>query len=329
MAERAAMRKLLRTLPALGLLGAIAVYAAFRSDMAKADRRLAHRSEVVQTRAGAMEYASVGRGPAVLVIHGAAGGFDQALDMTGALAERGYRVIAPSRFGYLRSPMPPGLTPEMQADAYGDLLDHLGVEQVTIVSISAGAWSGSQFAARRPERCRALILLVPADVLPSGAKMRGGPLAEAMFNSDFAAWAAVRAMPLAAGAMSESMLGTDAAVLKAASPAEAERAREVLDHLLPIRRRADGMQFDIATAADRRPYPLDKIRCPVLAISAEDDAFGTDKRAREIADAVPQGRAIIFPSGGHALVGRYDETMAAVATVLAAPPNAEPVRRLP
>jgi pimeloyl-ACP methyl ester carboxylesterase len=41
----------------------------------------------------------------------------------------------------------------------------------------------------------------------------------------------------------------------------------------------------------------------VLTISAEDDAFGTAARAREIAAEVADGRAIIFPRGGHALIG--------------------------
>ena len=53
-----------------------------------------------------MEYAQIGTGEPILVVHGAAGGFDQALDMAGPLAEHGYRLIAPSRFGYLRSGMP-------------------------------------------------------------------------------------------------------------------------------------------------------------------------------------------------------------------------------
>jgi len=66
--------------------------------------------------------------------------------MTGAMAGSGYQLIAPSRFGYLRSTMPDNLTTAMQADAYAQLLDLLGIDKVVVVGISAGAWSSLQFA---------------------------------------------------------------------------------------------------------------------------------------------------------------------------------------
>ena len=82
------------------------VYAVFAHDMAAACARLAGRSQTIETAFGTMEYAEIGEGEPLLIVHGAEGGFDQGLDMTGAMAERGYRLIAPSRFGYLRSTMP-------------------------------------------------------------------------------------------------------------------------------------------------------------------------------------------------------------------------------
>jgi len=315
------MRRWLLVALAVVAVGAGAVFVAFRHDLAAARERLAGRSEVLATPYGRMEYAVAGQGAPVLAIHGAAGGFDQALDMTGALAGRGYRVIAPSRFGYLRSDLPQGLTTEMQADAYVRLLDRLGTDKVAVVAISAGAWSALQFAARHPERCRAVILLVPADYLPEGTEIRGGPLVAAMFKSDFVAWAMLKATPVTPGALSRMMLGTDAAVVRAAPEAEQARVQQILDHLLPIGARSRGMQFDVDTAARRTPYPIGEIRCPVLAISAEDDAFGTAARAREIARVAPQARSVVFPTGGHALVGRYDQVLQEIERFVAATPG--------
>jgi pimeloyl-ACP methyl ester carboxylesterase len=105
------------------------------------------------------------------------------------------------------------------------------------------------------------------------------------------------------------MLGTAPGVVRSADAGEKARVGRLLDHLLPVSPRYQGMQFDIHTAAMREPYAIDKIACPVLTISAEDDRFGTAARARHIASSVAQGRALIFPSGGHALVGRYAEAM--------------------
>jgi pimeloyl-ACP methyl ester carboxylesterase len=121
---------------------------------------------MIPTPFGNEEYASLGKGDAVLVVHGAGGGFDQGLDMNRPLADRGYRLIAPSRFGYLGSASPANLTTAMQADAYLHLLNQLGIDKVAVIGISAGAWSSIEFAIRHPKRCRALILLVPADYLP-------------------------------------------------------------------------------------------------------------------------------------------------------------------
>jgi pimeloyl-ACP methyl ester carboxylesterase len=291
------------------VVGTVAICADFAHDMAAARARLTGRSEKVETTFGTLEYALVGQGEPMLIVHGAGGGFDQGIDMTGALAGRGYRLIAPSRFGYLRSSMPANLTTAMQADAYAQLLDHLGIDKVVVVGISAGAWSSLQFAIRHPERVRALILLVPANYLPAGTSMRGGVVARAIFKSDFIAWAAVKLMPVTPGGMTRMMLGTEPAVLRAAASSEKARVRQVIEHLLPVSARTEGMQFDVKTATTHEPYAIGNITCPVLTISAEDDIFGTASQARTLAAGVPNGAVIVFPSGGHALVGHYDDAL--------------------
>ena len=72
--------------------------------------------------------------------------------------------------------------------------------------------------------------------------------------------------------------------------------------------------------------PIEKITCPVLAISAEDDRFGTASRSRAIATSVTDGRAIIFPTGGHALVGHYADAMREITTFLQQVPQGHPQR---
>jgi pimeloyl-ACP methyl ester carboxylesterase len=131
-------------------------------------------------------------------------------------------------------------------------------------------------------------------------------------GSDFIAWAALKLMPMMPGGMTQMMLGTDSAVVRAADPSERARVQQVLEHLLPVRPRFEGMQFDIKTAATHEPYPLEKIACPVLTISADDDRFGTASRARFVSANVPHGRAVIFPTGGHALVGHYADALGEV-----------------
>jgi pimeloyl-ACP methyl ester carboxylesterase len=294
-----------------------AVAALFKLDMWRAKRRLANRSKLMPTTFGAVEYATAGSGEPVLALHGAGGGFDQGLEMTAPLAKHGYRIIAPSRFGYLRSSLPRRASPATQADAYAQLLDRLAVRKAVVVGISAGSWSALQFAIRHPARCRALVLIVPAPPLPKSAKLFGPMLTRLMFGSDFGAWVLVRTMSLVPGFLSQQLLGTPASVLDGASADEKDRIRQIVLHLMPAAARSPGMQLDIRAAAGAEHYPLDKISCPLLAISASDDSFGTAARAKEIAAAVRHGTSVVFASGGHGLVDRQAEGTDAILSFLA------------
>lgn len=303
------MRRVLIATLTVILISAAGAYGMFIRDLSAARARVVGRSTAVGTTLGQIEYASIGHGTPILIIHGAAGGFDQSLDMIGALAAKGYEQIAPSRFGYLGSSSPSQLTVEAQADAYVELLDHLGVAKVDVVSISAGAWSALQLAIRHPDRVHALLLLVPADYLPVGTSIHGGVIARQMFESDFFAWAMLMLMPIVPGGLDRIMLGTDPEVVRAAGSTERARVQKILTHLLPVEPRRLGTNFDVVTAGTHAPETLGAIRCPVLAISASDDRFGTAIRAKYIAAQVPNAKAIIYPTGGHALVGRYAEAL--------------------
>src|SRR5262245_49482372 len=123
--------------------------------------RLRGKSRVIKTRCGPIEYVDIGAGPAVLVVHGAGGGFDQGLEFAEPIAKGGYRVVAMSRFGYLQTPMPVDASPAAQADAHVALLDALDIDRTAVLGASAGAPSAMQFALRHADRCLALGILVP------------------------------------------------------------------------------------------------------------------------------------------------------------------------
>jgi hypothetical protein len=62
--------------------------------------------------------AEKGSGIPLLSIHGAGGGYDQGLANAAGFVGAGFRIIAPSRFGYLGTPVPPDISPAAQADAH-------------------------------------------------------------------------------------------------------------------------------------------------------------------------------------------------------------------
>ena len=73
------------------------------------------------------------------------------------LVPEGYRIITPSRFGYLGSPLPAEATVASQADAYVSLLDSLGIDKTPVLAFSAGSTSAVLLALRHPERVSALV----------------------------------------------------------------------------------------------------------------------------------------------------------------------------
>src|SRR5437588_3308098 len=159
--NRKLLRGVLAIIPASFAAAGALVYIAYRRDLKAAKARVSSGSKLETTSSGLIEYADVGTGAPVFVIHGAGGGFDQSLEFARPLIDGGFRVIAPSRFGYLRTPLPEDASPMAQADAHACLLDALKLDKVAVIGVSAGAPSALQLCLRHPERCAALVLVVP------------------------------------------------------------------------------------------------------------------------------------------------------------------------
>ena len=134
------------------LLSGSAVWFRFQGSMDAAERRISGRSQIIPTRHGKLEYAMAGSGSPLLMIHGTGGGFDQGLRFAAALQRRGHRVIAPSRFGYMRIEFPADPSLANQADAFVTLLDHFRIDRLPVIGGSAGALSATAFALRHHDR---------------------------------------------------------------------------------------------------------------------------------------------------------------------------------
>jgi 2-hydroxy-6-oxonona-2,4-dienedioate hydrolase len=286
----------------------------FRSDLRASRERLEGRSAIANTPAGPMEYAVAGTGPPLLMIHGTGGGFDQGLLFSERIVRNGIRVISPSRFGYLRSSFPVNHSSEEQADAFVALLDRLKLAKVTVAGGSAGALSAVQFALRHPERTSALILIVPAANVegqdPNEMTAAQEWMVRRFVTSDLIYWAA---RVLAPKRLIGFLLATDPALLDQVSADERVRAYRILDQMLPVSARSAGMLNDAELAGHPARVDFHALKVPLLIISAEDDRFGTAVTAKAIARQVPSARLVLFPSGGHVLLGHNNESALEVA----------------
>jgi len=302
----------------------VLVYANYQRDIRQARERISVGSQVLETPCGQIEYAVAGNGPPLLVVHGAGGGYDQGLDLTEALVQSGFRVIAMSRFGYLRTPLPADASPAAQADAHACLLDALNIQRAAVVGFSAGAPSSMQFALRHPERTAALVLLVPAaypahleqrseGAMPKQTSAVTKFLFDTALKSDLLFWAALR---LAPQAMYGALLATPPEVVESASAEERARAAQVMDHLLPFSARRLGVLNDAANENPLPRYELERIDVPTFILSTADDLYGTYDGARYSAEHIPQARFVSYPSGGHILVGHLKDALSEIESFL-------------
>jgi 2-hydroxy-6-oxonona-2,4-dienedioate hydrolase len=304
-------------LAAAALGGGAGVWAEFAAALRAQRERVGHGSQVLSSRFGQIEYAAVGQGLPVLVAHGAGGGFDQVIAAAGRLVAAGHQIIAPSRFGYLRSASPDDPSPENQADAYAVLLDALAIPTAAVIGVSAGTMSVLQFAARHPDRCRSLTLIVPAasvvgSVLPPplGAESATSKaIVEYALKSDFIYWLG---FTLARDQMTRTLLATDPALVAAASPDERQRAHDFLSNILPMSERSQGLLNDGRFLTKPLSIVFDRIKAPTLIVSLEDDYYCTLMVARVLAGKIFGAQLLTYPSGGHIWVGRDAEMFAAV-----------------
>ena len=301
-------------------VAALLIWWRFDNDIKAASARSLQGSTVVATRCGPIEVQQAGEGVPLLVVHGSGGGHDQGMAFAGALAQHGIHVIAMSRFGYLRTLMPANASAAAQADAHVCLLDALGIRRAAVMGGSAGAPSALQMAIRHPDRVSALILLVPLAHKPPTQADSAPPMpawVEAtmmrLIGSDFLFWAALHA---ARDQVIKVVLATPPQLLTTASPQERARVTAMLDNILPVSARAEGLRSDTAVGKHLAPAPLDTIHVPTLIVSARDDRYGTYASAAYTAGRIAGAKFIGFDRGGHTWVGHDDVVMAEIVQLL-------------
>jgi pimeloyl-ACP methyl ester carboxylesterase len=290
------LRTVLRALLALAVATVVVIYAKFWLWRSEITRGLAANSVVVQTERGPIEYAALGTGYPALFLHGTPGGYDQVYAATKLAIARGQpqllRVIAPSRPGYLRTPLSVGAEPEQQADAYDDLLEHLRVDKVVVVGLSGGGPSALRFVLQYPQRCAALVLESAITQQLEDKPPQGGPLGR-FFQTEFGRWlfgdlfldglqqvnpADTRVRPLGE------------IVLKSTYPFAARDAGRI----------NDGEQFSRLAR-----WPLAEIKCPTLIIHGTADTTVPFAHAQFAHEQIAGSQLEAFEGGDHFISVTY------------------------
>jgi len=229
-------------------------------------------------------------GPVILMSHGSPGGYDIVEPVPGE-----FRTLAPSRPGYLRTPLELGLTPEEQAHVFAALLDHLAIDEVIVFVVSAGGPAGLSFAALYPERTLAVV----------AAEAVSGPIAlpflMPVVTGDFPVWVL--------GHIGWRLMGRrglvrvmipDAAnrARLAEEPAGEEELVVLMGHAWPLTPRFPGTNNDSSQFVGVE-LPLAQITAPTLVVHGTADTNVPFEHGERTSAAIMNSQLHVIEGGDH------------------------------
>jgi pimeloyl-ACP methyl ester carboxylesterase len=270
----------------------LAWFASWRSDKLAS---LDSESEIAETKKGRIEYVDRGEGPALLVFHDAPGGYDQAMLLGSLFAEEEFHLVAPSRPGYLRTPLTTGQSLAEQADAMAALIETIGISHVAVLASSFGAPAALHFALRYADRVVALVLLSPASTISAVDQKTFpvdlGQLVNDRLEGDFGAWVALETLP------KDPRILLDGIVKNESDGTQAER-EAVVEYTLENADQREWFESLIETfvppsareAGVRNELPLEQIVVPTLIVHGTADKLipisGSEVMAARIPGAI-------------------------------------------
>lgn len=284
---------------------------------------------------GVMEFAERGDGPAVLIIHGSPGGYDQGLVYGKELIRRGFRVLSVSRPGYLRTPLTTGATFTEQADAISELLTQRGITVCSVLGISEGSDCALQLASHHPEQVSSLILLSPP-----GESLGFSPIASIGYRlfhdltGDIGCWLLSLRTLWSPRKLFAEMTGIGSSLRPSGREATASLVMRDPDQqaflkglalsVTPLSPREHGIINDNAELKDIPPASSLRIHCPLLVLTGEHATATPYESLRKRFSAIPGSRLEVIPEIGHILpVGaQFSRSWDRIASFLKAPPLA-------
>lgn len=270
-------------------------------------KRLKANSTLTQTASGIIEYTMVGNGPAVLVLHGTLGGYDQTEIMASILDTSANTFIFVSRPGYLRTPLATGATFTEQAEAYVALLDELGIDQVAVVATSGGGPSALQFALHYPERCWGLVLLAAnadARVGDTNESRMTEPREPSAFLinillSDMTSWLTLRASQIMPRQVLALTVGEENVTEVMNDEDKRASFTELINSIALLSQRREGTLNDGKQFLTFTDHPFENITTPTLILYGTEDNFVSSSEQVYLAETLPNSEYIEIEGGTH------------------------------
>jgi pimeloyl-ACP methyl ester carboxylesterase len=266
-----------------------------------------YTASVAETALGPIEYAVVGSGAPVLVVHGTPGGIDAAELMARILPLDKVSAILASRPGYLGTPLAGRTTFDEQADLMAALLDHLGIARAGVYTWSGGGPAGYRLAVGHPDRVTAVVANaacsqayhLPDKDLPT----------RLMFTTAPGQWL-LRVLAAHGGKQyihgvvaSEGDLTHDQIAARVdeifADPAKRQFVTDLGPTALPDRRRRTGYRNDLDRFAEITDLELEKITAPTLVVQGTADGDLPPSQGYHAARTIPGAELLSLDTGTH------------------------------
>ncbi|WP_127089360.1 alpha/beta fold hydrolase [Aquabacter cavernae] len=278
----------------------------------------------LETGLGPVELLDSGTGPALLALHGGMGGWDQGQILAQTLfgLRPPFRLLSPSRPGYLGTPLAGRVTPAMQADLFAASLDRLGVDKALVAAVSAGGPGAVAFAARHPDRCSGLILVSACTgglAMPPGAARRLPFIRLATRIPPLAGLLSLLARANPTRAARRSILDEEVLHETLRHP-EAGPLLVALQNSVASRlaARLPGTLNDVAQFGAMGPLPLSGLRVPVLAIHGTGDRVVPVSHLDRVEAEVAHAAILRIPRGEHVCLVTHLDAVRTAAARLAA-----------
>jgi len=307
--------KIIRTILILLILIIALGYLSFRGWNSKQMSNLQSQSTIVNTSMGPIEYFSKGEGQVILLSHMEGSGADN-IKLFNGLTAAGFKIICPSRPGYLNTPLNENATYSYQAELFAELLQNLDIkEKVIILGLSAGGPAAIEFAKKYPEKSKALILINAAtekidstENLANALRLKTIPIVDE--KSDIASWLVYNLAQYNTKNVFGSLLEKNSKYplaereMKVAELVNLVGSKENLLRYLECisiySKRAEGLNNDLNNLSTYKTGTA-KIRIPVLIIHSKTDnviEFSEVERFKKTAD---NAEIYSYEGNGHAI----------------------------
>lgn len=261
-----------------------------------------------------IEYSITGtNGEPVLVFHG---GHSNAHEEFGyaPLVKHDFKIITPSRAGYGKTSKDIGKSLSIACEYYEELLNHLRIDKVHLLAISAGGPSGIYFAAHYPNRVKTLTLQsavttewhTSQDTIYKLAQILFHPFLEKMI------WKLTSMMSNCFPTFMFKQMAPSFSKLPFAQIQQKMNNNDIEEVRKMNNRQNAGHGFliDLQQTKDITPQYLNRITCPTLVMHSKFDQAVSLEHPNHAHKQIPNSELCLLDSWGHLIwLGQESQTV--------------------